>query len=65
MIIIKDLIWIGNILDRDENNAYLNLIKREYKINCIQFPDVETGMNHIINSLKFKVILVMNYSIHM
>ena len=59
MIFIKDLIWIGNILDRDENNAYLNLIKREYKINCIQFPDIETGMNYIINSLKFKVILVI------
>ena len=59
MIFIRDLIWIGKILDRDENNAYLNLIKREYKINCIQFPDIETGMNYIINSLKFKVILVI------
>ena len=43
MIFVKDLIWIGNIYDIDENNAYLNLIKKKYNINCIQFRDVEEG----------------------
>ena len=59
MIFVKDLIWIGKIFDNDENNAYLNLIKKQYNINCIQFQNVETGMNYIINSLKFKVVIVI------
>ena len=59
MIFIHDLIWIGKILDKDENNAYLNLIKKEYNINCIQYSSVETGIEYIINNLKFRVILVI------
>ena len=59
MIFVKDLIWIGNLYDIDENNAYLNLIKKKYNINCIQFRNVEEGLNYIINSLKFKIVIVI------
>lgn len=65
-VFIHDLIWIGKIKDKDENDAYLNLIKREFKeiinrIKFIQFNDneVEKGVNYIIESLKFKVIIVI------
>ena len=59
MIFIKDLLWIGELLDKDENNAYINLMKKQYNINCIQFRDVESALNYIIKSLKYKVIMVI------
>ena len=37
MIFVKDLIWIGNIYDIDENNAYLNLIKKNIILIAFNF----------------------------
>ena len=37
MIFVKDLIWIGNIYDIDENNAYLNLIKKNIILIVFNF----------------------------
>lgn len=34
-------------------------MKNDFQINCIQFKDVESGLQYIMNSLKFKVIALI------
>ena len=34
-------------------------MKEQYKINCVQFKDVESIFQYMMNSLKFKVIALM------
>ena len=59
MILIKDLVWIDQIIDNEENKGYIKIMKEKYSINCIQFKDVESAFHYIINSLKYKVIALM------
>ena len=59
MILVKDLVWIDQIIDNDENKGYIKIMKEEFNINCIQFKDVASGLQYIINSLKYKVIALM------
>ncbi len=42
MILIKDLIWIDKRIDNNENQGYIKIMKEQYKINCVQFKDVES-----------------------
>ena len=59
MILVKDLVWIDQIIDNAENKGYIKTMKEEFNINCIQFKDVASGLQYIINSLKYKVIALM------
>ena len=59
MILVKDLVWIDQIIDNDENKGYIKIMKDKYNINCIQFKDVESALQYIMNSLKYKVIALM------
>ena len=59
MILVKDLVWIDQIIDNDENKGYIKRMKEKFNINCIQFKDVASGLQYIINSLKYKVIALM------
>ena len=59
MILVKDLIWIDKIIDNSENQGYIKIMKEKYNINCVQFKDVEQAFQYMMNSLKFKVILLM------
>ena len=59
MILIKDLICIDKRIDNNENQGYIEIVKEQYKINCVQFKDVESVFQYIMNSLKFKVIASM------
>ena len=59
MILVKDLIWIDKNIGNNENQGYIKIMKEKYKINCEQFTDVEQAFQYMMNSLKFKVILLM------
>ena len=59
MILVKDLIWIDKIIDNSENQGYIKIMKEKYNINCVQFKDVEQAFQYMMNSLKFKVILLI------
>ena len=59
MILVKDLIWFDKIIDNNENQGYIKIMKEKYNINCVQFKDVEQAFQYMMNSLKFKVILLM------
>ena len=59
MILIKDLIWIDKSIDNDENQGYIKIMKDQCKINCVQFTDVESAFQYMMNSLRFKVIALM------
>ena len=59
MILVKDLIWIDKNIDNNENQGYIKIMKEKYNINCVQFKDVEQAFQYMMNSLKFKVILLM------
>ena len=56
MILVKDLVWIDQMIDNAENKGYIKTMKEEFNINCIQFKDVASGLQYIVNSLKYKVI---------
>ena len=64
MILIKDLIWIDKIIDNNENQGYIKEMKEKYKINCVQFKDVESVFQYMMNSLKFKVIALMVHEVY-
>ena len=59
MILIHDLIWIDKIIDNNENQGYIKIMKDKYNINCKQFKDVESAFQYMMNSLRFKVIALM------
>ena len=59
MILIHDLIWIDKIIDNNENQGYIKIMKDKYNIECKQFKDVESAFQYMMNSLKFKVIALM------
>ena len=59
MILIKDLIWIDKRIDNNENQGYIKIVKEQYKINCVQFKDVESIFQYMMNSLKFKELALM------
>ena len=46
-------------IDNNENQGYIKIVKEQYKINCVQFKDVESVFQYIMNSLKFKVTASM------
>ena len=59
MILIKYLIWIDKSIDNGENQGYIKIMKDQFSINCIQFKDVESAFQYMMNSLRFKVIALM------
>ena len=59
MILVKVLVWIDQIIDNNENKGYIEIMKKDFNIDCIQFKSVESGLQYIMNSLKFKVIALM------
>ena len=59
MILVKVLVWIDQIIDNDENKGYIEIMKKDFNIDCIQFKSVESGLQYIMNSLKFQVIALM------
>ena len=59
MILIKDLIWIDKRIDNNENQGYIKIMKEQYKIICVQFKDLESAFQYMMNSLKFKIIALM------
>ena len=59
MILVKVLVWIDQIIDNNENKGYIEIMKKDFNIDCIQFKSVESGLQYIMNSLKFQVIALM------
>ena len=59
MILVKVLVWIDQIIDNDENKGYIEIMKKEFNIDCIQFKSVESGLQYIMNNLKFQVIALI------
>ena len=46
MILVKVLVWIDQIIDNDENKGYIEIMKKEFNIDCIQFKSVESGLQY-------------------
>ena len=53
MIKKKDFIWIDKIIDKGENQGYIQIMKDRYNIY-----NLKPAFQYIMNSLKFKVIVL-------
>ena len=59
MSLIKDLVWIDQNIDEEENKSFIKKIKNNFGIKVARYSDVESGIKYISNCISFKLVLII------